>query len=48
VWQLHFGTYCGDRASFHDVVTVELRGGRVRRVWTREQYNDAWCGGPDS
>ena len=47
VWQLHFGTYCGDLASFHDVVTVELRDGRVRRVWTREEYNDAWCDSPD-
>jgi hypothetical protein len=45
VWQLRFGTLCGDLASFHELVTVELRAGKVRRVWTRERYNSGWCGG---
>ena len=44
LWQLRFGTTCGDRASFHRVVTVAVRAGRVQRVWTRQQYNDSFCG----
>lgn len=44
LWQLHFGTTCGDRASFHRVLTVELRAGRVRRAWQRREYNDSFCG----
>lgn len=45
VWQLRFGTLCGDLSSFHDVVTVEVRAGKVRRVWVRKDYNDSFCGG---
>jgi hypothetical protein len=44
VWQLRFGTLCGDMASFHKVVTVEVKAGKVRRVWRRQQYNDSFCG----
>lgn len=44
VWQLRFGTLCGDMASFHKVVTVEVKAGKVRRVWQREQYNAGFCG----
>lgn len=43
VWQLRFGTLCGDVASFHEVITVEVQAGKVRRVWAREQYNAAFC-----
>ena len=43
IWQLRFGTLCGDMASFHRVVTVEVRAGKVTRVWEREQYNAAFC-----
>lgn len=44
IWQLRFGTLCGDMASFHRVVTVEVRAGKVSRVWEREQYNASFCG----
>ncbi|MBK9754056.1 MAG: hypothetical protein IPO88_11210 [Nannocystis sp.] len=47
LWSLRFGTLCGDRSSFHTVVTVEVHAGRIRRVWQRENYNDAFCGPPD-
>ena len=47
LWQLRFGTLCGDHASFHRVITVEVRSGRVRRVWQREQYNHSFCGPHD-
>ncbi len=43
IWQLRFGTLCGDMASFHRVVTVEVRAGKVTRVWEREKYNAAFC-----
>lgn len=44
LWQIHFGTTCGDQASFHRVLTVELRAGRVHRAWQRREYNDSFCG----
>jgi len=43
IWQLRFGTLCGDMASFHRVVTVEVRAGRVTRVWEAKKYNDGFC-----
>jgi hypothetical protein len=44
LWQLRFGTLCGDLASFHRVITVEVKSGRIHRVWQRQQYNDSFCG----
>jgi hypothetical protein len=46
IWQFRFGTLCGNLASFHRVVTVEVRAGKVRQVWARERHNDAFCGEP--
>ncbi|MBL9101532.1 MAG: hypothetical protein JNL82_11275 [Myxococcales bacterium] len=47
LWQLRRGTLCGDLASFHDELTVEVRAGKVHRVWQRRVHNAAFCGGFD-